>query len=488
MNQMKRSVYTADDIRHWEKRWFEQRNSSFGLMCQAAILMTDHITNMIDGTDSICVWCGTGNNGGDGLMIAKYLHDFNFDVTIILLNLPTTPDAKHALTKAKKANLTIIDSIDNIPPASIHIDALFGIGLSTPLDDDHQQLIRLFNDIKGLKIAIDIPSGLHADTGIALPICVRADVTLCVIGLKIGLFGAISKDVVGKITLVPLIPNDGEIHPMAHLINTPPTLPARKQTSHKGNFGSIMIIGGHQHMGGAVIMAGESAMATGVGRTTILTHANHHQAILARSPNLMLGDINDNQVLDNLNHMDAVCFGMGLGRDDWAKQTFKRIFGNLLANMTTKTVILDADALWHLATYPLRDKLPRHWICTPHSSEAGKLLGTTAQVIETDRFTAIHTLRHTFGGQWVLKGANSLVLDHQDTLTICTLGNVGMATAGMGDVLSGIMAGILAQFKTNPMTAVALHAHAGDLLAQDGVRGLSAHQMPNAIRQAVNFQ
>ena len=202
----------------------------------------------------------------------------------------------------------------------------------------------------------------------------------------------------------------------------------------------------------------------------------------------MLGDIDDADTLNNLAKMHAVCFGMGLGRDEWATQTFKRVFDHLLANMANKAVILDADALWHLATYPLQGKLPQKWVLTPHSSEAARLLDTTAQTIEADRFAAIHALQHTFGGQWVLKGANSLVLDHTGALEICALGNAGMATAGMGDVLSGMMAGILAQFDTSSMTAVALHAHAGDLLAKDGARGLSAHQMPHTIRQAVNLK
>lgn len=485
---MRQPIYTAEDVRLWEQRWFDQDNSSFGLMCQAALLMAHHIIDIAHDTDSICVWCGTGNNGGDGLMIARYLHDFGFDVTVVLPNPPTTPDANRALAQTQMTSILISDDINNAPPADIQIDAIFGIGLSCALDEDYQALIHRFNDNQGLKISVDVPSGLHANTGIALPVCVRADVTLCLIGLKSGLFGSTSKDAVGRVITVPLIPSDGAIRPIAHLVDTPPTLPPRKHTAHKGDFGSVMVIGGHPHMGGAVIMSAESAMATGAGRTTVLTHVNHHSAILSRSPNLMLGDIDDADALDSLAKMDAVCFGMGLGRDGWAKQTFKHIFDHLLANMANKAVILDADALWHLATYPMQCKLPQKWVLTPHSSEAARLLDTAAQAIEDDRFAAIHALQHTYGGQWVLKGANSLVLDHTGALEICTLGNAGMATAGMGDVLSGMMADILAQYDTSPMTAVTLHAHAGDLLAKDGARGLSAHQMPHAIRQAVNLK
>lgn len=478
-------IYQAKDIRAWEQDWFDKGNSSFGLMCQAALLMAHQLVAHIPPTHRINVWCGVGNNGGDGLLLANYLHQMGMSVHVILPKPVISTDACRALDTLDKT--IIITDVAHAPPAEVQVDAIFGIGLVRKLDDDYQQIIHAFNHSTGKKIAVDIPSGLHADTGVALPICTHVEMTLCLVSLKAGLFGSISKSVVGDIQLIPLIPTIPSIRPTAHLINKPPQLPPRPPTGHKGDFGSVMVIGGHALMGGAVIMAGESAMATGAGRVTILTHHRHHTAILARAPNLMLGDIEDDGCLATLQQMTAVCFGMGLGRDDWAKGIFERIFAQLLSQMAHRCVVLDADALWHLAHYPLSQPLPPMWILTPHSAEAGRLLGIEASEVENDRLNAIRQLQQRYGGQWVLKGANTLSLNAQGQLSVCTLGNAGMATAGMGDVLSGMMAGIMAQFEhADPMLAVALHAHAGDILAGDQMRGIHAHQMSHAIRQAVN--
>lgn len=484
---MNKTVYAAKDIRQWERLWFDKGNSSYGLMQQAALLMAHHIHTLIKPHTSINVWCGIGNNGGDGLIIASHLSRYGHTVKVILTKPPISPNAITALTDTQDSFQLISDIHANgVPIADVQIDALFGIGLNRPLGDDDQQLIEQFNTQAGLKIAIDIPSGLHADSGVAMPICVKADHTLCVIGLKLGLYGAISKSVVGRITFIPLIPPYRQISPAATLIDTPPQLTKKNPNAHKGHFGSVMVIGGHANMGGAVILAGEAAMAVGAGRVTLMTCSNHHTAILARSPNLMLSNINDDGELDKLSHMNAVCFGMGLGRDEWSMATFKKIFQQLLSKMSSRVVVLDADALWHLANHSPAPTLPPSWILTPHSAEAAKLLGISVEMVEHDRIFAIHQLHAKYGGNWVLKGANTLILTKGESY-ICTLGNAGMATAGMGDVLSGMIAGLSAQSDNIKLTeAVALHAHAGDLLAAHGEYGISAQDMMNTIKQAIN--
>lgn len=486
---MNKTVYTAKDIRQWERLWFDKGNSSYGLMQQAALLMAHHIHTHIKPHACINVWCGIGNNGGDGLIIASHLSRYRHAVKVILTKSPTSTDAITALTDTQDSFQLISDIHANgVPIADVQIDALFGIGLNRPLGDDDQQLIEQFNTQAGLKIAIDIPSGLHADTGVAMPVCTKVHHTLCVIGLKIGLYGAISKSVVGHITLLPLIPPHHQIPPAATLIDTPPQSTKKNSNAHKGHFGSVMVIGGHANMGGAVILAGEAAMAVGAGRVTLMTCPNHHTAILSRSPNLMLSNINDDSELDKLSHMNAVCFGMGLGRDEWSVATFRRVLQQLLSKMSGRVVVLDADALWHLANHSPVPTLPPSWILTPHSAEAARLLGVSVETIEQDRVTAIRQLQAKYGGNWVLKGANTLILTKGESY-ICTLGNAGMATAGMGDVLSGMIAGLSAQSDNIKLTeAVALHAHAGDLLAAHGEYGISAQDMMNTIKQAINTQ
>ncbi|MND17823.1 Bifunctional NAD(P)H-hydrate repair enzyme Nnr [compost metagenome] len=367
-----------------------------------------------------------------------------------------------------------------------HIDALFGIGLNRELNTNWQQAIQQFNEQTGLKISVDIPSGLQANTGCTLPCAIRADHTFTVLGLKAGLFTGQGKEYVGELHLIDLIPIDQELKPLAYLTSTNIKLPKRMAFGHKGSYGHVLVVGGHEQMGGAVIMAAEAAFHAGAGKVTVVCHQNHHQAILSRSPNIMLRDINaltEKSIKDILSQVDAVCFGMGLGRDDWAKQIYLQWF-NLLNHSEDLEIVLDADALWFLAKQP--QKLNAHIYLTPHPGEAATLLECSTTQIENDRISAIYALQQKYAGQWVLKGAGSLILE--DTLYICTQGNAGMGTGGMGDVLAGMIASLKAQFHKAIALheIVTLHAQAGDQLAKQGMRGLQAFEMNQAITQVVN--
>ncbi len=200
----------------------------------------------------------------------------------------------------------------------------------------------------------------------------------------------------------------------------------------------------------------------------------------------MVRDINvlDQELIQHLlTQVDAVCFGMGLGRDEWAEKIYQLWF-DLLNKNSHLEVVLDADGLWFLARYP--QQLSAHVYATPHSGEAATLLGCKAADIEQNRIVAIYQLQQKYAGQWVLKGAGSLTLD--DRLWICTQGNTGMGTGGMGDVLAGMIASLKAQFHEQVALheIVSLHAQAGDLLAEQGIRGLQAHEMGKVIYQVVN--
>ncbi|MFB6349134.1 NAD(P)H-hydrate dehydratase [Moraxella sp. ZJ142] len=458
-------VYDAKSVKAWEQRWFELGNQSFGLMQQAALAMANTLKSHLKAGSRLCIWCGSGNNGGDGYLLGVYLSAW-YQVHIYQVATPSSTDAIQAQQIAKNTL-----PITNHPvSADVHIDAMFGNGLMRPLSDAWCDVIEQFNAADGQKIAIDLPTGLHPDTGMPLPKCVSVDMTLCLMGYKAGLLMGHAKSHVGQIINHPLIPADNQLSPIASIDNALPKLARHTQHSHqhKGNYGSVMVVGGCATMGGAVIMSAEAAIKTGAGRVTVMTHPAHHAAILARSPNLMLGDIH-HICPKQLSAMTAVCIGMGLGRDLWSE----RVFDEWLAALMDLpiTVALDADGLWHLG----RDKyqgirLPSHFIGTPHHAEAGRLLGISADAVESDRIAAIKALQHRYGGQWLLKGANSLTIDDQANVRICTLGNAAMATAGMGDMLSGMMAGILAQAPTATIAAItALHAHCGDLLAKDSL-------------------
>ncbi|MFB2538585.1 MULTISPECIES: NAD(P)H-hydrate dehydratase [unclassified Acinetobacter] len=496
-------IYRTQDIQAWEKAWFNQQNSSYGLMQQAALAVANHIENIICQSknhsyqSNILVWCGTGNNGGDGYLVASYLKQKNFDVFIYAPELPNTPDAQTAKACAEQYAIPIYQDLNfqqisqdlgySSPNIDIHVDALFGNGLNRKLSDPSLELIYDFNVQDGLKIAIDLPSGLHPDTGCALPIAVHADYTLCLLGLKLGLFTAQGRDYAGQVIAVPLIPNNDDIHACAEISTYRPSLPQRKRNSHKGHFYHVLIVGGHANMGGAVMMAGEAAIASGAGKVTILCHNNHHAPIVSRSPNIMLKNIDsiyDADFADFLEHIDVVAFGMGLGRDDWAEKIYQAMLFQFRQAKHLKQVIFDADALWFLANNP--QSFENNYIFTPHASEAARLLHVNVKEIDHDRLSSITRLKSTFGGNWVLKGAGSLSLEHNTELVqVCAFGNAGMATAGMGDVLSGMLAALI-PLGLPLADCVALHALAGDKLAVRGEHGLQAHHMPLAIYDVIN--
>ena len=494
---MQRSVYHSQSIQAWEQRWFAQQNSSLGLMQQAAWTISQQLIEAFNKNkiQKIAIWCGQGNNAGDGYYIAAFLKQHGFHITVYAAELGQSLDLKQAVQYAL-LNRVDIQSIDyllsenanhqEIPTFDCHIDALFGIGLNRMLDQKWQSIIHLFNSQIGLKIAIDIPSGLHANTGQALPSAIQADQTFTILGYKAGLFTGQGKEYVGKLHLVSLIPIDAELKPLAYLSSEKIVLPKRQAFGHKGSYGHVLVVGGHADMGGAVIMSAEAAFHAGAGKVSVVCHAKHHQAILARSPNIMVRDINalDEKTIQHLlTQIDAVCFGMGLGRDEWAEQVYLEWF-NLLNQSSHLEVVLDADGLWFLAKHP--QKLNTHVYATPHSGEAATLLGCKPADVEQDRIAVIQQLQQKYAGQWVLKGAGSLILE--DELFICTQGNAGMGTGGMGDVLAGMIASLKAQFHEQVALheIVSLHAQAGDLLAENGMRGLQAHEMGKMIYKVVN--
>lgn len=484
-------VYHSHEIQTWEGRWFRQQNSSFGLMQQVAWSIAQRLDDIFckqKNVHSIAIWCGSGNNAGDGYCLAKYLQDLGYQVTVFAAERGQSADLDKAcqLAQAHHVNIQAHFNIEN--SFDCHVDALFGIGLNRDLDETWQEVIEIFNAQSGLKIAIDVPSGLHANTGQPLPNAIKVDRTYTVLGLKAGLFTGQGKEFSGKVELISAIPHDDQLKKLADLSPTTVVLAQRKAFGHKGSYGHILVVGGHAEMGGAVMMAAEAAFSTGAGKVTIICDAKHHTAILARSPNIMLRDINaltNIQIENLLQYVDAVSFGMGLGRDDWAEQQFFKWFPKIHQLQHLQTV-LDADALWFLAKHPVRAN--ENTYLTPHPGEAAKLLNCSVSEVEADRVTAIQKLQQKYAGQWVLKGAGSLILE--DQLWICTAGNAGMGTGGMGDVLAGMIASIKAQFKEKIYLhqIVTLHALAGDYLAQKGQRGLQAQHMREAVYYVVNHQ
>lgn len=484
---MQQQVYHSRDLQAWEQRWFQQQNSSYGLMQQVAWGISQRLITLFSQQKikKIAVCCGQGNNAGDGYLVAKYLKQAGFQAHIYAAELGNSKDLASAVLEAQRLGVQFYSHFDFQSEYEVYIDALFGIGLNRQLASDWQNVIHGINRQNGLKISIDIPSGLDANTGQPLPVAIKADYTFTGLGLKAGLFTGQGKEYAGKIELISAIPTDAELQPIACLSSHQIQLPKREAFGYKGSYGHVLVIGGHADMGGAVIMAAEAAFAAGAGKVTIVCDAKHHTAILSRAPNIMLRDINlltQEQRQALIQQVDAVCFGMGLGRDSWSEQQYTAWFE--LTQQSDLEVVLDADALWFLAKQP--QVLNSQTYATPHPGEAATLLACSTAEVEMDRIAAIHALQQKYQGQWVLKGSGSLILEEK--LYICTAGNAGMGTGGMGDVLAGMIASLKAQFaqKIHLYEIVTLHALAGDELAKNGERGLQAQNMKHAIYQVVN--
>jgi hydroxyethylthiazole kinase-like uncharacterized protein yjeF len=480
-------VYHSQSIQAWEQRWFQQQNSSYGLMQQVAWSISQQLMLLFSQhkIKKIAVCCGQGNNAGDGYLVASYLKKAGFVIDIYAAEPGTSKDLASVVRDAKHAGLVPYSHFEFQSEYDAYIDALFGIGLNRPLDGSWQKIIQSINQRAGLKVAIDIPSGLNANTGQPLPLAIKADHTFTVLALKAGLFTGQGKEYAGKVDVISLIPTDTELKPIAQISSPQIQLPKRQAFGHKGSYGHVLVIGGHADMGGAVIMSAEAAFAAGAGKVSIVCDAKHHTAILSRAPNIMLRDINtltpaQRQTL--IQQVNAVCFGMGLGRDAWAEQQYHAWFE--LLQSSDLDVVLDADALWFLAKHP--KILNAKTYATPHPGEAATLLACSTAEVETDRIAAIQAMQHKYQGQWVLKGSGSLTLD--DQLYICTAGNAGMGTGGMGDVLAGMIASLKAQFAEtiHLHEIVTLHALAGDELAKHGERGLQAQDMKHAIYHVLN--
>jgi len=258
-------------------------------------------------------------------------------------------------------------------------------------------------------------------------------------------------------------------------------LPPRARNAHKGNFGHALVIGGDYGMAGAIRLAGEACARVGAGLVSIATHPKHISIVTSARPELLCFGIDKIRDIDKpLGTATVIAIGPGLGQSKWSKQLFKK------ALTTDLPKVLDADALNLLAKKP---SYRNDWILTPHPGEAARLLKTTIDNIQSDRFTAAYKLQKNYGGTIVLKGANTIIFDASGKTNVCTAGNPGMASGGMGDVLTGVIVGLLAQGANMQQAAeigVHIHAMAGDIAAQEGERGLLALDLMPHLRTLVN--
>lgn len=442
---------------------------------------------------------GRGNNGGDAYVVARLALEAGWDVRLFPSDPSHVPrgDAGLARERYLAAAGPILHFIpEDFEAVEILVDGLFGTGLDREVEGHDALIIEAANRYRerGLGhtrnrrslIALDVPSGLHADRGSILGTAIRADLTITFVQPKPGLFTGMGPSCAGKVH-VTHIGIDSDVlrsqKPFAELtgwIQSPPK--PRPRESHKGSFGHVLIVGGDQGYSGAARLAGEAALRCGAGLVSVGTHPAHAPTLNQGRPELMVQGIQNEEELDTLlKKATVVAVGPGLGQKPWGQRLLDQILASALP------LVVDADAL-NLLTAPIQREAP--WVMTPHPGEAARLLGSSSQKIQEDRFTAASDLTERFGASIVLKGAGTIIAEKARLSRVIPLGNPGMASGGMGDVLTGVIAALMAQglngFDAATLGAL-LHAGAGDLLAEEhGERGLLALDLPPVIRQLLN--
>ncbi len=486
-------LYTSQLIRQCEQLAITSAGiTEDTLMQRAADAAFAYIKTHIPSAKRIVICCGQGNNGGDGYVLASLLKQANYLVSIVHTgDIPQAniAVARHAIEYALKHGvscqaMTQIKPVD-LSNADLLVDAILGTGVNGAVRTDVAKLIDLINAAKRPILALDSPSGLNPDTGSHNGNIVNATETITFIGYKIGLFTGDGVHYAGKVQLADLqLPTSifDQITSTTHCIDwqaVQSQLPNRARTIHKGNVGHVLVIGGNYGMGGAAALAAQAAYRVGAGLVSVATRAQHVTPLLSHMPELMVHAVNDTAGLTHLlERATVIALGPGLGDDQWANDLFKATLA------TNKPCIIDADGLNQLAKQPTSIT---NAILTPHPGEAARLLNCNTDHIQHDRINALHKLIQRYQATVVLKGAGTLIgtTNTADT-TICCVGNPGMATGGMGDVLSGVIAGLYAQ-GLNPYKAacigVCAHGYAGDLAARSGERGLIASDLLPYLKQ-----
>lgn len=432
----------------------------------------------------IVVLCGSGNNGGDGYLLALRAREEGLPSRVVAVVPPATEEARAAHDRFVKGGGDVSARLD-LAGADVLVDALLGTGLSRPPVDAMAQAIDAINDAGLPVLAVDIPSGLSADTGTTAGRCVRADATVTFIAHKRGMFTQDAADHVGALELASLGADDRVIadqRPSAILMQ-PQALPRRPRQSNKGQYGHVLAIGGDHGTGGAVLMCASAALRVGAGLVSVATRAENIVALHAARPELMPRAADGPQSLEQpLEKASVLAVGPGLGQGSWGHALW------LTALDAGKPMVLDADGLNMLAKYPRR--FTAATILTPHPGEAGRLLGCDTRDIQADRFAAAAAIAGKYQAVVVLKGTGSIVAAPDGRLQVCPWGNPGMASGGMGDILTGVIAGLLGQHPDDPFAAACLgtsvHARAGDLAAAGGEIGLAATDLLDTLRAVLN--
>jgi len=484
-------LYRAEQVRELDRVAIELCNIPGSLLMErAGEAVVRKVIEHWGDCQEVIILCGAGNNGGDGYVIARLMKKMGYRVRLFQLgDAASLQGDARLMAEAFYEAGGQDESFQRFDVKNaVIIDAIFGTGLARPVEGAWAEAIHTINQLDAPIVAVDIPSGLHADSGSVLGVAIEADITVSFIALKRGMFTAEGPACCGEIYFDDLhVPREiyrSEIT-ATHAIDwstESAQLKPRRPTAHKGDYGHVLVVGGAPGFSGAARMAAEAAARSGAGLISVATHPEHAALLNQGRPELMVHAVSTTEELQPLlARATVIALGPGLGRSDWAQMLYAAVLSSDLP------IILDADGLNLLAQQPSKRT---NWVLTPHPGEAGRLLNCSGHDVQNDRFSAVERLQQRYGGVVVLKGAGTLVHAMDDQITrLCRAGNPGMASGGMGDLLTGIIAALVAQgltLKNAASTGVVLHSEAADIAAETGERGMLASDLLPPLRQLLN--
>ncbi|MCO1332959.1 NAD(P)H-hydrate dehydratase [Microbulbifer sp. OS29] len=487
-------LYSAESVRELDRQTIAALEiPSIQLMKRAGRAAFSHLQARWPDIGRLQVFCGGGNNGGDGYVIAALAAQKKLPVTVFASTDPErlNGDAREAYGYACREGVQVVSSLTELDTAdgdTLVVDALLGTGFSGELRSDVAHAIERIHKSPGPVLAVDIPSGLSADTGSAGE-AVSADMTVTFIGRKFGLYGGRGPALCGEVVYENLGAPAvlfSKVQPLAMRYEGSAIrrLPPRSADSYKNQFGHILIVGGDTGFGGAALMAAQSSARCGAGLISLATRPDHLSAVLTRCPEVMAHPVISGQELEPLlDGPSVIAVGPGLGRSPWSEQLLAR------AGRAEVPLVVDADALNILAEGRVLAGVRRDdWVLTPHVGEAARLLDCDTTEVLADPVAAAVAIQQKFSGVVILKGAGTLIA-HAGGVDLINSGNPGMASGGMGDLLTGIVAALIGQHlpvAEAARLAVWLHGEAGNRAAKDGQRGLLATDLLPWVRRLVD--
>ena len=494
-SQLQDNLYSADTVRKIDQLAIaELNNNALKLMNRAGMAAFDELVESFGQPSLITVFCGSGNNAGDGYILAARASQKRIPVQVVELSQTHkfSDETLRARQYAVDSNVSMIDFDPDLEiQEGVIVDCLLGIGYKGQLRQPYDKAIKLINAAELPVLAMDIPSGLNADTGAVEDNAVSADVTVTFVAAKAGLFTGKGPALCGEVIyhsldiseqLFEQYQSSAKLLDLYELLEL---LPEFVGDEYKNQRGHCMVIGGDHGFGGAASMAAEASLRAGSGLTSVATQPQHVSNILARCPEIMAcGVVSGQQLEPLLDKPSVLVVGPGLGRSAWSEQLLQK------AVATGLPMVLDADALNIVADGRVVKTTDHTWVLTPHAGEAARLLNTTVAEIEANRYSAVQKIQRKYNAVVLLKGPGTLIASANQITKVCPYGNPGMATAGMGDLLSGIIGGLIAQglsLQDAAELGCCLHSAAADKLVDDaGYRGIAASDLLPYLQKLLN--